>query len=161
MNAKKVNAFTQFNKPNLQITFKKTKEVLYLVDKYFKFNYYEEWFDDPLVKEMVLDVDDTLVKNASDINSPVLGNISVNELSGGVKALILMLKEDRIIWATACGDNCAKWILEIAKRKKITICLEHNMEFEKDFDAYCIDNDKFIHSLDDYWGCVLECLYCI
>ena len=44
MNAKKVNAFTQFNKPNLQITFKKTKEVLYLVDKYFKFNYYEEWF---------------------------------------------------------------------------------------------------------------------
>ena len=30
---------------------------------------------------------------------------------------------------SACGDNCAKWILEIAKKKELTITLHHIMEF--------------------------------
>lgn len=50
-------------------------------------------------------------------------------MPGGVKALILMLKTDEEIWATACGDNCAKWIIKIAEMKELTICLEHFMSF--------------------------------
>lgn len=41
-----------------------------------------------------------------------------------------MYETDFEIWSTACGDNCSKWILEIAKRKDITISLEHYMMFE-------------------------------
>ena len=61
---------------------------------------------------------------------------------------ILMLKGcDRIVWATACGDNCAKWILEIAKQKDLTICLSHIMEFEEDFERYCIDNHLSVQDI--------------
>ena len=161
MYARKVNFNDVTNIPNLKITFQKTEDVLYVVEKYFKFNYEDEWFDDPFVQKMVEDVDNTVVKNAGDIVSPVFGHISPDSLSGGVKALILMLKDDRTIWATACGDNCAKWILEIAKLRSFTICLEHDMLFPTDFDAYCIDNATVIHSLKDYRRCMMECLYCI
>ena len=60
--------------------------------------------------------------------------IAPTMISGGVKALILMLKEDFIIWGTACGDNCSKWIIEIAKQKDFTICLEHVMNFPEEFE---------------------------
>lgn len=142
----------------LYITFKKSKDVLMFVDNYFNLNYDDAWLADPFVQEMILDVDGSRVINNEVINSPVLGMISPTELSGGVKALILMLKESRVVWATACGDNCAKWIIEISKKKDITICLSHIMEFPSDFSAICIDNDVTINTIDDYRGCVLECL---
>ena len=81
---------------------------------YFKYNYEEEWFEDELVKEMIQDVDGSKVLSAYAIDSPVLGFISPERLSGGVKALIIMYKEPALIVnASACGNNCAKWILEI------------------------------------------------
>ena len=61
-------------------------------DTWFKYNYEEEWFEDELVKEMVRDVDDSTVISAYSIDSPVLGIIAPERLSGGVKALIIMYK---------------------------------------------------------------------
>ena len=55
----------------------------------------------------------------------MLGPISPRELSGGVKTLLLLAFDNsgKIFNATACGDNCAKWILEIAENKDLTISL--------------------------------------
>ena len=67
------------------------------------------------------------------IDSPVLGPISVKELSGVVKTLILMAfdESNKIFNASACGDNCAKWILKIGQQKDLTINLRHIMDFGK------------------------------
>lgn len=99
---------------------------------YFKYNYEEEWFEDELVKEMIQDVDGSKVLSAYAIDSPVLGLISPERLSGGVKALIIMYKEPALIVnASACGNNCAKRILEIGKRQDITVRLGYEMEFQE------------------------------
>lgn len=58
---------------------------------------------------MVLDVDKSEVLSPYCIQSPVLGQIPPTGLSGRVKALIMALKTDWEIWATACGNNCAKY----------------------------------------------------
>ena len=64
------------------------------------------------------------------IDSPVLGKIPPTMLSGGTKTLLLMLNEpEKVFNASTCGDNCAKWILEIAKRQDLTINLGHLMDF--------------------------------
>ena len=53
-----------------------------------------------------MSVDGSKVISANAIESPVLGVIAPERLSGGVKALILMYKEPNlIINASACGDN--------------------------------------------------------
>lgn len=94
-------------------------------DTYFKYNYEDEWFEDELVKKMVQDVDGSVVMSAHAIDSPVLGIIAPERLSGGVKALIIMYQEpDLIVNASACGNNCAKWILEIGKREKLMQAVE-------------------------------------
>ena len=49
----------------------------------------------------------------------MLGQIPPERLSGGVKTLLLILNEpDRIFNASTCGDNCAKWIVEIGRIKE-------------------------------------------
>lgn len=113
----------------LNIRFGAVDDTITYVDGFFDSDYEDEWLEDPLVQEMILDIDKSKVISPDCITSPVFGQIPPTRLSGGVKALILMLKTDEEIWATACGDNCAKWITRIAQLKDLTICLEHFMDF--------------------------------
>lgn len=120
-------------------------------DVYFKYNYEEEWFEDELVKEMVRDVDRSEVMSAHSIDSPVFGLIAPERLSGGVKALIIMYKEpDLIVNASSCGNNCAKWILEIGKRQDVTIRLGYEMEFKEPFDICIKNSGHMIHTYVDF-----------
>ena len=143
----------------LNISFKVTNKTIWDVDSYFNFNYEDAWFENDLVKEMVRDIDKSDVVSSNCVQSPVLGQIPVTKLSGGVKALILMLKEPELwIYATACGDNCANWIVRISEMQDVNIVLRHTMWFTRDFVGKCIDNGMRIHNLDDYGRCLIECL---
>ena len=76
-------------------------------------------------------MDKSEVVSANLIDSPVLGAISPKELSGGVKTLLLMAndKSGKVFNASTCGDNCAKWILQLGKQGKLVINLRHLMDF--------------------------------
>ena len=79
------------------------------------------------------------------IDSPVLGVIAPTSLSGGVKALILIDKvPDKVFNASNCGDNCAKWLLNISKEKEVTINLRHIMKFPSDDFKIKILNENVI-----------------
>ena len=84
---------------------------------YFDNRYEDQWITHPLTVEMIRDIDKSEVVGTHLIESPVLGPISTKEISGGVKTLILMAfdKSGRIFNASACGDNCAKWIARLGK----------------------------------------------
>ena len=118
---------------------------------YFKNTYEDEWITDELSRRMIQDVDRSTVISARVIDSPVLGGITPRELSGGVKTLILINKvPDMIFNASACGDNCAKWLLEMGKAKDITINLRHLMDFGNDpFDIYIRNTDQIVHSMKE------------
>ena len=114
---------------------------------YFDNVYEDEWIEDSFVKEMIQDVDHCTVISSHVIDSPILGAITPRELSGGVKVLILMLKDDSFIYNMSnCGDNCAKWILKIAEKKDLTVYLQHIMRFEGEFKIQIMNTGKRIQS---------------
>ncbi|MBU5478748.1 DUF4869 domain-containing protein [Eubacterium sp. MSJ-13] len=118
---------------------------------YFDNVYEDEWLEDPFVKEMIEDVDSSKVINAHIIESPVLGAITPKELSGGVKVLILMLKDDSFVYNMSnCGNNCAKWILKIARKKDLVVYLRHIMHFEGEFEIQIMNTGKIVHNRKDY-----------
>lgn len=124
---------------------------------YFDNVYEDEWIEDDFVKEMILDVDHSSVFSAHIIESPVLGAITPKELSGGVKVLILMLKDDSFIYNMSnCGNNCAKWILKIAEKKDLTVYLQHMMRFEGDFEIKIMNTGKIVHNRKEYVEELLE-----
>jgi glycosyltransferase involved in cell wall biosynthesis len=75
-----------------------------------------------------------------------MGIIPVTMISRGLKTLILLQHDStRIFNVSACGDNCARWVLEIAKRsdKDLLINLRHIMDFgDKPYEIKIVNNDK-------------------
>lgn len=124
---------------------------------YFDNVYEDEWLEDDLVKEMIRDVDHSEVLTPHIIESPVLGAITPRELSGGVKVLILMLKDDSFIYNMSnCGNNCAKWVLKIAEKKDLTAFLRHIMRFEGEFEIQIMNTGRIVHNRSEYVRGLLE-----
>ncbi|MBR0309096.1 MAG: DUF4869 domain-containing protein [Mogibacterium sp.] len=111
----------------LKIFFGDMEEAVY-GPTWFKYNYEPIWFDDSLVQDMILEVDQTKYVSGSVFESPVLGMIPPERLSGGVKTLIMIYKmPEKIFDATSCGANCAHMLLEIGKREDVTVNLRYYM----------------------------------
>ncbi len=137
----------------LSIYLGKMDEAIYYPPVYFDNTYEDEWITDELSRKMIKDVDRSEVIGAHLIESPVLGPISPKELSGGVKTLMLMAFGDKeqIFNASACGDNCAKWILKISQMKDLTINLRHIMDFgEKPLEVRILNTGDVVHNMQEF-----------
>ena len=138
----------------LKIVFGEIENAVFHPPTYFDNQYEDAWITNPLTVEMIRDIDKSEVISEHLIQSPVLGPISTKELSGGVKTLILMAFDEsgKIFNASLCGDNCAKWIVDIAKRKELTINLHHVMDFSSvpTFEAVMLNTGLAVHSYGEY-----------
>lgn len=138
----------------LKIIFGEVENSVYHPPTYFDNRYEDEWIMDPLAVAMIKDIDKSDVVGAHLIESPVLGPISVKEISGGVKTLILMAfdRSGKIFNASACGDNCVKWIAELGRQKDLTINLHHVMDFSSvpAFEAVMLNTGAVVHSYGEY-----------
>lgn len=131
----------------------------YMTDapSYFDNVYEDEWIEDPFVKEMIKDVDHSTVISSHVIESPVLGAITPKDLSGGVKVLILMLKDNSFIYNMSnCGDSCAKWILKIAATKDLTVYLQHILPFDGEYEIKIMNTGRIVHNRKEYVRGLLE-----
>ena len=132
-------------------------------DAFFNNTYEDGWIVDDLSKQMIKDVDGSEVIGPRVIDSPFLGSIPAERLSGGVKTLILMNNDQEHVFnASACGDNCAKWILEIADRLTkenvdLKIRLGYLMDFGNgNFDIEIANLKRVMHNKKDLIETVLD-----
>lgn len=132
--------------------------VIFNTPVYFKNAYEDSWIVDPEVREMIQDVDKSTVIESGVIDSPVLGKIPPERLSGGVKTLILMKYEpDKLFNGSQCGDNCAKWILKLAEKQDFTINLLHLMDFgDGEFKIRIVNNNKIVHNTKEWFWSASE-----
>ena len=110
-----------------------SEKYIFNPDAFINNTYEDEWITDPMSKQRIRDIDGSEVIGPRLIDSPFLGTIPTERLSGGVKTLMLMkFDSDHIFNASACGDNCAHWILKIGQEKDLTVRLGYLMNFGKD-----------------------------
>lgn len=136
----------------LQIQYGEMENVAY-GPIWFKHNYETDWFADPFVQEMIRDVDKTTYREGSVLDSEVLGPIPPLSLSGGVKTLILIYERPDIVFdATSCGQNCARWLVEIGKRKDVTVNLRYFMRMDglEPFEIRIVNADRIVRSAEEY-----------
>ena len=90
----------------LNIFYGDMKEAVYNTASYFKYDYEEDWIADPMVKEMIQDVDKSTVIDSGVIDSRSWKKIPPIGLSGGIKTLILVKFEPvKVFNASTCGDH--------------------------------------------------------
>ncbi|WP_294157699.1 DUF4869 domain-containing protein [uncultured Selenomonas sp.] len=118
---------------------------------YFKNTYQPEWLLEPWSKKMIHDVDRSEVVGPNLIQSPVLGPIPPERLSGGVKTLILIWQvPEKIFNASNCGDNCAAWLLKMGEERDVTINLRHLLDFgETSFEIEILNTGDIVHSMKE------------
>ena len=74
----------------LNIYFGDMPEAVYNTSVYFNYTYEDEWLTSDFAKEVIKKIDKSDVKGPHAVESPVLGVISPEKLSGGTKTLLLM-----------------------------------------------------------------------
>ena len=128
------------------------KKYVYNTSMYFDNTYLDNWLTDDLSVKMIKSVDKAVVLSPNAVDSKALGVIPVTKISGGLKTLLLLRHDDtKIFNASTCGDNCAKWILEIGRIKDVTINLRHMMSFGKDtkFEIKVQNGGETVHSMKE------------
>lgn len=143
--------------------FKTTEETQPNPGLFFKNVYAPEWFDDPLVKRIIREIDSS-ESDGMAVLGP-LGSIGVEKLSGTAKTLILLLKcdveeyfEPNLTWV---GDNGFQLFADIGKEHDIYCVLtgsDFNMRGVEDFDFYCVNDKSYGHGREDWLTKLIE--YC-
>lgn len=135
----------------LRIYFGPMPDAIYNTAVFFKNSYREDWLEDDFAKRMIRDVDKSTVVSGRLIESKALGPIPPTSLSGGVKTLLLIHNiPDKVFNASTCGDNCAKWLLRMAKKKDVTINLHHVMDFGKgSFEIEILNGGETVRSMKE------------
>ena len=135
-----------------------SEKYIFNPDVFFNNSYEDDWITDSISRQMIKDIDGSDVVGPRLIDSPYLGAIPVERLSGGVKTLILMkFDSEHIFNASACGDNCAEWILKIGSEKDLTIRLGYLMNFGKnDFEIEVANLNTVVHTMKELNETVLD-----
>lgn len=143
----------------LNVYFGDMPGAIYNTAVYFKNTYRDSWITNPLSVQIIKDVDKSDVVSESVIESPVLGSITPLALSGGVKTLMLVkFDREHVFNASTCGDNCAKWLLKIAEKRKVVINLHHVMDFGKGpFKIKVLNNGKTVSNMDELLTATVDC----
>ena len=137
----------------LNIYFGDMLEAIYDTSVYFNYTYEDEWLTTDFAKEVIKKIDKSNVLGPHAIESPVLGVIPPENLSGGTKTLLLMENAPEEIYnASTCGDNCAPVSLKLAKKRDLTINLRHLMDFGKKkfpVDVKVLNTGDVVHSMEE------------
>lgn len=136
----------------LNIFFGDMENVIFNTSVFFDNTYQDSWFQDDFTKRVIKDIDKGEILGPNCVTTKILGPIPPTKIAGGTKTILLMkFDNDHIFNASTCGDNCAKWILKIAKDKDLTINLRHIMNFgKKDFTAKILNSGKIITTQKEY-----------
>ncbi len=128
-------------------------DAIYDVDVYFNHVFDEDWLEDDIVKKMVRDIDNSEVLSKYCIQSPVLGQIPPERLSGGVKTCILLWKQDDFfIDLIMCGENCQGWLSYIFNNKDVRVTMSgFDLTFEGlPIKGVCENDNSEINNSDDW-----------
>lgn len=123
-------------------------------DEYFEDAFENNWYHNNIVKQIVKDIDQSDIINENYIINPVFGGLPPTSISGGAKALILLLKDpDASIDLVACGENCTSWIAKISKMIDCKASLSGfhiNFTDGMDFDILVENDGKRIRTIDEW-----------
>lgn len=136
----------------VNVFFGKDRDAILNIDVYFNHTFEYEWLDDQFVRDMIKDIDNSIVLSNQCIQSPVLGQIPPEKLSGGVKACIIIYKLNEIVDLVVCGENCEPWLSKIFELKDCRVSMSgYDLSF-KDLPirGICENDNSHIDNYKDW-----------
>ena len=147
----KLDGFLQWVIYMLKIWVKSFKEdCIKDIGKVFRDRFEKSWLSDNFIQKVLEELDNVRVVKGT-LVSDVYGKVPFNKLSDSCKMLMLVKKlNDVNVYASRCGNDCSKYLVELSKEKDITITLHGIMEFKEDFDGIFLDTGEKFSTKKEY-----------
>ena len=144
----------------LSVYFGEMPEAVYNTSVFFDNQYLDSWLEDDFAKRVIKGIDKGEILSPSAIKTRALGIIPITKIAGGTKTLLLVKnRPDMVFNASTCGNNCARFLLEIGKSQDVTINLHHIMDFGKrPFTIHIINTDTDVHTMAEFVENAIESL---
>lgn len=118
------------------------RQFIYDIDGFFDGYFEDHWIDDYWAPKVLQEIDKSKFIAPKVVDSPMLGPISHERISGGSKLLIMMNNIQNIVYeGDNLGDNCWPLFLELSKQKDFMISLSYFPIFKWVDGATVIDID--------------------
>lgn len=126
------------------------------------------WFDHQLdlnvinqefSKRVIRDIDKSEVINENTVKSSKLGIIPITKISSGAKAVIVMKYTNEVVDSAYFGDNCIKYVVEIAREKELVISMLRFINvFEYGYRGQIkiLNNGSYVDNAMDLFNAYLE-----
>lgn len=91
---------------------------------FFDLHFNNNWLDNDFTRKLLKDIEGVEVLGTRHYIHPYFGDISPRELSGGVKALLILynLEDGKVLIDLAeMGQNCIRYLEDILKEKSLTV----------------------------------------
>lgn len=134
----------------LYIHAKRPENAIKGIDHYFNTYKTKDWFNRQDVKDVILELDNTVAVKDEYLESPIFGGMSPDRLSTTCKGAILLLVTDYPVYATKMGDNAIDFIYRLSQKKDVHIWLHHYMKFPIKMEAIMYDSGLKVHSRREY-----------
>lgn len=135
----------------VKVYFELPEEEIISTSKYFNNSYTDDWLDE-WAERVIREIDRSELVSDGLVISPVLGPITIREISGGAKALITMNSDESVISnANSCGDNCAPFLAELSRKKDFSVFLAYPMNLRGlTFDMEIVRTGRVCHTAEEF-----------
>lgn len=124
---------------------------LWSPSSYFDYELDPEFLSSDFTKKVIQTIDNSEWISENMVKSPILGNIRIEDISGGAKTLIVLNHVDNIIVSTTrLGRNCIPLLEDIANRKDIVMTSEYPLMFSDNFTFTVGESGEIIKGFDSY-----------
>ena len=141
---------------NILVTENPSNDVIRSIDWFFDLVWKPEWIETDFAKQLIADIDKSMVINSTLIDSPFLGMISPKQLAGGTKRVLCAMfhefEEDQILSVSNCGNNCAKWLQRVGAVRDVNLQTEVLMKFldTEPWPIKVANSGKLVYNYDEY-----------
>ena len=128
------------------------EEAIYPGSKYFDACIDTAVITEDFSRKVIREIDKSDVVSENLIISSVIGPIPPNYLSGGVKTLMILYKEDKMVDIDSMGENCFPYIWMLAEEKDVKLSMESYRDlyqFGKGT-VHILNDDSFIDNGRDF-----------
>ncbi|MCR5011858.1 MAG: DUF4869 domain-containing protein [Lachnospiraceae bacterium] len=110
----------------LNLYFGNFKDALLSGNSYFDLNIDESCIETDFGRRIIKEISGADVLDKNSVIHPIYGSIPTRDLAGGIKALFILMFDDDygMLDLASMGDNCLKYLGEIAGEKDIKVCTD-------------------------------------
>ncbi|MDO5408015.1 MAG: DUF4869 domain-containing protein [Eubacteriales bacterium] len=129
------------------------REYVAHIDDWFDTFFEEEWMTDGWAKRVIKELDKSDLLYPKIIESPFLGTISYEDISGGAKQLIMAKAVSGVVYnGNNFGDNCWPLLLELSRERDVMIDLFYHPIFNwvDDIPVTIINDGSVVRSFKEF-----------